>query len=627
MHPKLPVPCLIHEAARETPGAVALESGEASMTYENLDQRSSNLANVLKQRGVGPEIVVALCLDRSLDYVVSALAVWKAGGAYLPLDPAWPEARRSQIIEDSGSPVLITRSTDLCSPAMTLDPAEVSTATEPATGDGLRLEQLAYVIYTSGSSGKPKGVEITHANLFNLVQWYCQTFSVERTDKGSHLAGLGFDAAVWELWPFLSSGARVVMAPEEIRTSPELVRDWLVAKRINVSFIPTILAEPLITSPWPEHTALRFVLTGGDKLTRYPISGLPFRLVNNYGPTECTVAATSGVVEPSKNSAPPSIGTAISNTQIHLLDKDFRPVQPGVAGEIFIGGSSVGRGYRNHRDLTEERFIPDPFAAVGGTRMYRTGDLGATRPDGQIEFRGRVDFEEKIRGHRIDPDEIAFELSSYPGVSAAIVSGFGESGRRRLVAYIIAAGSVSDDELVGHLQNKLPDYMIPAVFVRLETLPLTSSGKIDRIALPVPEPNVREYVAPASTIERLVACVISKLVQQDSIGRHDGLAELGIDSMLMARLIVQMRDIFCVTLKARDVIKAVTVSGLAAILRDQIVCGIDIITEDQTQQLLKLFEADDLERSRSHPGNSSQGLDPAFVSNQNSCARGSKPFR
>ena len=295
---------------------------------------------------------------------------------------------------------------DLSVVALDRDAALIESFTADLPSGSINQEHLAYVIYTSGSTGRPKGVEITHGNLLNLISWHCAVFGVTAADRASHMAGLGFDAAIWEIWPYLIVGAPVSLVSDKVdftRPTPKLVD----REKISIAFVPTALIGSMIAVGWPTQTTLRYLLTGGDTLQAYPRSGLPFVLVNNYGPTECTVVATSAMIAPSVDLLPPPIGRPISNTQIHLLDERGMPVLPGEIGEIYVGGSSVGRGYRNDPDLTAARFVPDCFGERPGGRLYRTGDLGAQLPDGQISFHGRVDAQEKIRVPWLEVDEIA----------------------------------------------------------------------------------------------------------------------------------------------------------------------------------------------------------------------------
>src|SRR5215469_1779392 len=337
------LPELVARRAAETAGALAVTRGTQSLSYGELENRANRLAWYLRSLGVGTDVVVGLCLPRCLDMVVGALGILKAGGAYVPMDPAWPPDRLAFVLEDAQSPVLITNA-QLASQIprgrhLVVDPSapEIGAQFGGPPQLKIRMDDLAYVIYTSGSTGQPKGVEIPHGGLLNLVSWHQQAFSVTSADRASHLAGLSFDAAVWELWPYLAVGASIHLVDEFTRKSAELFRDWLAAHGITISFVPTPLAEDLLRVKWPPNTALRIMLTGGDTLHHYPPPSLPFVLVNNYGPAECTVVATSGAVPHERNDGTlPAIGRPIVNHQVYLLDEQLLPVPPGTVGEIYI---------------------------------------------------------------------------------------------------------------------------------------------------------------------------------------------------------------------------------------------------------------------------------------------------
>jgi amino acid adenylation domain-containing protein len=587
---------------------IALTLGSQRMTYGELDAQADRLARYLQTLGVAADVPVAVCLERSFEYVVSALAIWKAGGAYLPLDSSWPIERRAAIIADAGASVLIQRATlergsqvlrarfvvDLDSDAAKIDRTQVALQQVETKRD-----QLAYISYTSGTTGTPKGVEITHGNLLNLVFWHRRAFGITAQDRVSHLAGLAFDAAAWELWPHLSAGANVfLLADNNIRMSPQHLRDWLVRERINVAFIPTTLAEPLINSPWPKDTALRYLLTGSETLHRYPIEGLPFTLVNNYGPTECAVVATSGVITPEEqSSALPCIGTGIANTPIYLLDESLQPVPQGATGEIFIGGTNVGRGYRNQPQLTEKFFLPDPFRSVAGARMYRTGDRASRLADGQLQFHGRVDNQQKIRGHRVEPDEIATVLAQHPNIESSVVTGYGDVADRKLAAYFVAreGAAPTPSNLREFLANRLPDYMIPSVFLSLEAMPLNSSGKVDRAQLPDPaaEPaqGAGDYRAPQSPLEIQVAGIVAELLQLDRVGLDDNFFLLGGHSLLGTQLVLRTRERFGVELTLRHLFETQTVAKLAAEIERQIIAKLEDMPEEEAARLLAQVEA------------------------------------
>jgi amino acid adenylation domain-containing protein len=402
---------LVAGHAASAPDSLAVMAGAESLSYAELDLRSNQLAEHLRSLGAGPDSLIGICLERSPFSVISSLAVLKAGAAYLPLDPASPSDRLAFMLRDSGISAVITRQG--LADKLTADAWSVTQVDAERerisrySGRVLDVEagssHLAYVIYTSGSTGQPKGVEITRAGLENLIGWHLQAFQVTAADRASLLASVGFDAAVWELWPYLAAGASVHIPDEAVRSQVEPLRDWLVEQKITISFVPTPLAELLIQLEWPATSALRTLLTGADTLHRRPRQGLPFTLVNNYGPTETTVVATSSVVAPiAADAKQPSIGRAIANTQIYILDEQMRPAPQGTEGELYIGGAGLARGYRNRADLTREKFVPNPFSNGSGRgRLYRTGDRARLLPNSEIEFLGRLDDQIKIRGYRV----------------------------------------------------------------------------------------------------------------------------------------------------------------------------------------------------------------------------------
>ena len=571
------VPEAVAARAAKWPDGVALTAGSKVMTYRELDGQANRLARHLHSLGVGPNVLVGLCLQRSLDLVVAALGILKAGGAYVPMDPAYPPDRLAFMLHDARVPIVVTNpflARQMSSgKRIVLDVNAPEIARQP---DGLLRNEampgdLAYVIYTSGSTGTPKGVEILHSGLANLVSWHQRAFSVTSGDRASHLAGLGFDAAVWELWPYLAAGASVHLADDVTRSSAELLRDWLLTRKITISFVPTPLAERLLALRWPSQTPLRILLTGGDALHHYPPANLPFVLVNNYGPTECTVVATSAPVPPgNRPDVLPPIGRAITNTQIYLLDERLEPVPPGMPGEIHIGGAGLARGYHNRPDLTAEKFIADPFSSQPDSRMYKTGDVGRLLPDGQIAFLGRVDDQIKIRGYRIEPNEIVSALNRHPNIRESLVVAREDTpGDTRLAAYLV----LHSDSVSGHtslrnfLRDHLPEYMLPAAFIRLEAFPLTPNGKIDRAALPAPHPSntLQDQVSarPATETEQRIAEILGGLLGRETIGREDNFFLLGGHSLLGAQLIARLRAEFSVEISLRSLFDAPSVAGIS----------------------------------------------------------------
>jgi amino acid adenylation domain-containing protein len=596
------VPQLVSAQAAAAPHAIAVVHGKRSLSYQQLDRRADQLAHSLRSLGVGPDVVVGLYLDRSLAMIVGALGILKAGGAYLPLDPGYPTERLMFLLKDAHAPILVTGQCRAgLLPAypgrvVTLDPegqlasAENSRiwSTEP------KADNLAYVIYTSGSTGQPKGVEITHGSLLNLVSWHQQAFRITPNDRASQLSCLGFDAAVWEIWPYLTAGASVHLPDGVAGNDPEAVRDWLVSQKITICFLPTPLAERAMTLEWPKKASLRVMLTGADTLHHYPPRNMPFQLVNNYGPTECTVVATSGAVLP--NEQPdrlPSIGRPISNVQVYILNENGQQAPIGEPGEIYIGGAGLARGYRHRFDLTEERFVPNPFPSDPGRYLFRTGDLGRYLPDGQIAFLGRIDEQIKIRGFRIEPAEIVRVLNEYPAVQAStMMAREVEAGDKRLVAYFVPAGNAqpTHTELRNFIASRLPEYMAPALFVKLETLPVNASGKVDHRALPAPNADntLRDsiFVAPRTAIEERLADMLASLLALDRVSVEDNFFLLGGHSLLGTQLIARIRDAFGVELSLHALFDAPTVSQLSARVEELLLAKLEAMSEEEAECLL-----------------------------------------
>ena len=441
---------LVEVQAERTPDAIAVVFGLRQLTYRELNIRSNKLARYLRKLGVGAEVLVGLCVPRSLDLVIGMLGIMKAGGAYLPLDPSYPTERTSFMLEDAQVPVLLTqqrwverqgmhKSQVIC---LDKDWETIDQESEDNLTNNITAENLAYVIYTSGSTGKPKGVKIEHRGLLNLVKWHQQAFAISPQDRATQIAGIAFDACGWEIWPYLSAGASIYFPDDETRRSPKQLQDWLISNAIAISFLPTPLAEQLLSLDWPKNAALRILLTGGDKLNQYPLAEHPFQVVNNYGPTENTVVTTSGHV-PVKNQTDvaPAIGRPIANTQVYVLDGHLQPVPIGVAGELYIAGDGLARGYLKTEIgfLEESGFLPK-------ARLYKTGDLVRYRPDGNIEFLGRLDEQVKIRGYRIELGEIEAVLSQHPAVQQQVVMVREDIGEKRLVAYVALNAEYSSEQ-------------------------------------------------------------------------------------------------------------------------------------------------------------------------------------
>ena len=592
---------LVQECANAAPEAIAVISGSNKLTYRELDARANQLAHFLRSCGVGPEAPVAICMHRSIELVIAALGVLKSGGAYVPLDPAYPANRISMLLEDSGASLVLTErciATNL--PAggwkmvvpdqYALDNADDSTVS-PTTNTN--PDNLAYIIFTSGSTGRPKGVQVTHANLLNLIYWHQHAFNVTAADRATLHASPGFDASVWELWPYLATGAMVSVVDEALRTTPEALRDLIVAQGITISFLPTALAERMIDLDWPIGSALRVLLTGADTLRRRPPQNLPFDLINNYGPTECTVVSTSGRVQPSDGMyEAPSIGRAIDGVSIHIVDEQLQPVPTGTPGELLIGGTGVARGYRNASELTAEKFLPNPFGDPSA-HVYRTGDLCRSLPDGQIEFLGRIDDQIKIMGYRIEPQEIVAALSRHANIKDSFVATYTDlSGNKRLVAYVVPATSerLKSSDLRSFLSGYLPDYMLPSTFVVMPELPRSAHGKLNRSSLPEPTAsNILDddlFEAPQSPIEKHLAAYVAGLLRLDHVGRDDNFFTLGGHSLLGAQLIARIKQSFGVDLSLFSLFEEPTVRGMATEIERLINAKISAMSEDEAQQIL-----------------------------------------
>ncbi|MBK5540914.1 amino acid adenylation domain-containing protein [Pseudomonas sp. TH07] len=536
------------QAAR-TPQALALQVGEQQLSYRELNERANQLAHHLREQGVGPDSRVAICVERGLGMVVGLLAILKAGGAYVPLDPSHPGQRLAWLLEDCApAAVLVEPATlgllgQMALPLINLDQRWLQPSTNPQV-PGLTAQHLVYVIYTSGSTGLPKGVMLEHHSLLNLVDWHNQAFAQGPGSHTSSVAGFGFDAMAWEVWPALCVGATLHLPPAGIGSGNlDQLLDWWRGQPLDVSFLPTPVAEYAFAQALG-HPTLRTLLIGGDRLRQFT-RDQRFKVINNYGPTEAAVVATSGPIEAG---GPLHIGTPIANARVYLLDEQRRPVPVGVAGELYVGGAGVARGYLHRPELTAERFVDDPFTATPGARMYRSGDLARWLADGSLDYLGRNDDQVKIRGVRIELGEIETRLNAYPGVKEALLlAREDQPGQARLVAYFTAldpSAAPQPGELRGHLLSHLPEYMVPVAYVRLDALPLTANGKLDRRALPAPDLAAlfsRDYEAPQGPLETGLAQIWADLLQVERVGRRDHFFELGGHSLLAMRMVSQVR--------------------------------------------------------------------------------------
>ena len=569
-------PPLVHELvaahAARTPDAVAVTAGEEALSFAELNAGANRLARRLAGLGVGPESRVGLCLPRGAELVAAMLAVWKAGGAWVPLDPANPPERLRLMLADSAAAVLVTRAgtapelavpdgvavVDLGAGARAIA-AQAADDPEPAA----TARTLAYVLYTSGSTGTPKGVAVEHGALRSLCAWHARALALGAGDRASQLISAGFDGSVLEIWPALAAGARVQVVPDELRAHPAALRDFMVREGTTVATSPVSITEPLLALEWPADAALRWLVSGADRLRARPRPDAPFTLTNNYGPTECTAIVTSAAVA-AEGGGLPSIGRPGDNVRAYVLDAALRPAPAGVPGELYLGGAQVARGYLGRPALTAERFVPDPFAAGPGARLYRTGDRARWRADGTLDFMGRRDAQVKVRGFRVEPGEVEAVLRRHPGVAeCAVLDREDPAGGRRLVAYV--AGEADAEALRGHLRQSLPEHMVPGAFVVLPALPLTPNGKLDRAALPVPgEAGAARYVAPRTAVEAALAHVWAEVLQVERVGREDGFFALGGHSLLATKVVSRVRAAFGIDLPVRALFEGPTVAELAA---------------------------------------------------------------
>lgn len=574
---------LFEAQVERTPDAVAVVFEDQELTYLELNSRTNQLAHHLRALGVGPETLVGICAERSVEMVLGVVGILKAGGAYVPLDPTYPKERLAFMLSDAQVPVLLTQHKLVTAlppqgaqlVCLDIDWEYMAQQRQDNPVCGVRPENLAYVMYTSGSTGRPKGVMISHRALSNHLHWMQLTFPLAETDRVVQKTPISFDASVWELFAPLLVGARLIVAcPGGHRDSAYLV-ELLARHQVTVlKLVPSLLQMLLEEASFGTCRSLRHVFCGGEPLPaalqeRF-LAHLEAHLHNLYGPTEATIDVTYWTCERGSNHRVIPIGRPIANTELYLLDLQLHPVPIGVPGELYIGGASLARGYLNQPTLTAERFIPHPFSSVLDARLYKTGDLARYLPDGTIELLGRLDNQVKLRGYRIEPGEIETTLEHHPAIRQAVVVARGDtSSDRYLVAYCVPHhGSLpSMYELRNFLRTKLPDYMVPAAFVVIEVLPLLPNGKIDRQALPAPEqervPLFEEFVAPRTLTEELLAGIWSSVLGIEAVGIYDNFFVLGGHSLLAVQVMSRLRKALRVEVPLRMLFEAPTVAGLA----------------------------------------------------------------
>ncbi|WP_309500728.1 non-ribosomal peptide synthetase, partial [Streptomyces shenzhenensis] len=596
-------PTLFAERVAAAPDEVAVVCGAAELTYAELDERASRLAEVLAGLGVGPESVVAVVMDRSVDVLVSVLGVWKAGGAYLFAEPGLPAERVAFMLTDAAVACVVTSTAPTDVLPAELGVPVVCLSDLPAAdlmgGHTARMRNprvtlganAAYVMYTSGSSGLPKAVVVSQRSLVNLVAGLGPVAGAGPGVAMLQFASFGFDGSVLDLAVALASGGRLVVATAAERSDPRLLAELVNRSKVAVASVVPSLLSALDAR---RLDGLRRVLVGGELLTgelaRVWSAGR--ELVNTYGPTEATVMVTTTPVDPDRPGLPP-IGRPLANARMYLLDASLRPVPPGVVGEVYVAGAQLARGYQGRSALTAERFVACPFGGPG-ERMYRTGDLARWTADGQLAFAGRADDQVKLRGFRVEPGEVEAVLAACPRAArVAVIVREDIPGTVRLVAYVVPEDGVRADDLPGELRafaaERLPEYMVPAAVVVLDELPLTVNGKVDRAALPAPEYAVADGMrAPATVAEELMCGAFADVLGLDRVGVEQNFFEAGGHSLLAARLVSRVRSVFGVELGVRAVFESPTPGELAARITGAGVARVGLVRREERPERVPL---------------------------------------
>ncbi|WP_299409950.1 non-ribosomal peptide synthetase [Acaryochloris sp. IP29b_bin.148] len=585
---------LFEHQVHQTPHATAVIHQDQQLTYKELDSKANQLAHHLRTFGIGPDQIVGICLERSLEMAIGFLGIFKAGGAYLPLDPQYPSERLAFMLEDSQAPIILTQKHLVATlPAhqahvicLDEDWSDIAKHSESQPANQTTQDSLAYIIYTSGSTGKPKGVMIPHRGLVNHNLAMAKQFELGVEDRVLQFASISFDIAVEELFPTWLSGATVVLRPDNIISSIKAFLDFVAHKQITILNFPTAYWHELVNGMQQLKCdlppAVRLVVVGGEKASNsvyaiwQELVGERCRWLNTYGPTETSVTATAyepGIdLENDSHTTEIPIGRPIDNVQIYVLDQQLQSVPIGVPGELHIGGAGVARGYLNRPELSDERFISHPFSQDPNAKLYKTGDLVYYRPDGNMMFLGRGDDQVKIRGFRIELGEIESALEQHPNVKEAVIlAREDQPGDKRLVAYIVVEqGQLRTAEIRRYLKEQLPVYMVPSAFVMLEVFPLTPNGKVNRRALPAPDlSHIEEddsFVAPRNEIEQKLADIWVEVLQLEKVSIHGNFFDLGGSSLLAVRLFQRIEKIFKASLPLSALLQAPTIEQFATIL-------------------------------------------------------------
>jgi amino acid adenylation domain-containing protein len=594
---------LFEAQVERTPEAVALAFDSEQLTFRELNRRANQLAHHLQRLGVGPEVLVGVCMERSLEMVIALYGILKAGGAYVPLDPEYPADRVAFMLEDAQVPVLLTQQRLVqglpahAAQVLCLD-AEGQTLAQESTENprsGATADSLAYVIYTSGSTGRPKGAMNTHHGICNRLLWMQDAYKLTEADRVLQKTPFSFDVSVWEFfWPLLVGARLVVAQPGGHKDSAYLVRTIVEHGITTMHFVPSMLHLFLQDRDVQACRSLQRVICSGEalphELQERFFERLDAELHNLYGPTEAAVDVTYWRCQRQSNLKTVPIGRPVANTQMYILDRSMQPVPIGVAGELHIGGVQVAKGYLNRPELTAEKFIPDPFSDDPQARLYKTGDLVRYLPDGNIEFLNRLDFQVKIRGFRIELGEIEAVLDQHPAVREAVVLAREDApSDKRLVAYVIPElqSSPSSSELRDFLRRKLPEYMVPAAFIQLEAMPLTPNGKVDRRSLPAPERGRQAeeaYVAPQDELQDTIAAIWRELLQVDKVGIDDSFFDLGGHSLLILQAHHRLSEVTDSELSITDMFRFPTIRALTQYLSQEGDDGDQTTSQDSTDR-------------------------------------------
>src|ERR1700754_2701334 len=585
-----------------SPDAIALANGQTTLTYGELAARSDAVAHFLLEHGVSSGALVPIEATRSIDYIVAIIGVLKANAVYVPIDYKHPSERKKLILEQSGSSILLSTAGegehDECA-SETFDKwtrvrVTSLSAKAPATAISLPARpspaEPIYVIFTSGTTGVPKGVVVEHHAVTRLIQWHNDKFEVTSNSRHTLMAGLGFDVCQWEIWSPLCAGATLHVLDDDKRLDTGLLADFYRQNGITHAFVPTVMVPNVVNATRNRASSLRYLFTAGEKLKPVDVDGVSYSLIDYYGPTEATIFATVHHVPGSASGKPDSIGRPVTDTEILILDEQFKERPRGEAGELFIAGSCLARGYLNNDGLTRERFVPHPSRS--GARMYRTGDLARWLPDGTVQYLGRGDEQVKIRGNRVELGEIESFLATQQGIDkvAVIVTGGDADLTREVIAYLVTSAATSAanngtrgeapgafaqvvESIRANVRAHLPDYMRPARYIELREMPLTVNGKTDKAALRAQftasaTAPVDGY-ADANSMERLVFDVFRTVLEHGDFGRRDSLFDIGGHSLLVAEVVITLEERLNTKVYIRDVYQHQTVTALAAHLRSR----------------------------------------------------------